>query len=152
MSKLGLSGNTPCPLVVVHSGNATMTRFGCSATSVPRSVIFAPLDGYSCGLERALKMAPRRDIYSTCRVWGYETVKIGSNIAARYRASIGDVEDDAMTLDGEGTRPSCFLASDPFLTPSICRSIHQIPGVPNIVHSIAFLKSDPSGNHCSMRK
>jgi len=91
-------------------------------------------------------------MYSTCRVCGYETVKIGSKMAARYNESIGDVKEDAITFEGSGTRPSCFFASEPFLTPSICRSIHHMPGMPNIIHSMAFLTSDPSGNHCRNRK
>lgn len=66
----GLSGIMPPPLVVVHSGNTTTTLVGCSATSVCKSVIFAPLGGYSRGLERARKMAPKREMYCTCLVCG----------------------------------------------------------------------------------
>ena len=77
---------------------------------------------------------------------------MGSKMAARYRESMGEVNDDAMTFEGWGTRPSCFFASDPFLTPSICRSIHHIPGMPSIIQSIAFFGSEPSGNHCRKRK
>ncbi len=79
-------------------------------------------------------------------------VKMGSKMTAKYRESIGDVKEDAMTSAGSGTRPSGFFAREPFLTPSICRSIHHKLGMPNIIHSIAFLKSDPSGNHCRKRK
>ena len=150
--RLGLNGKIPLPLVVVHSGKTTITLSGCSVTSVFRSVIFAFLRGYSCGFRSARRIAPRREMCSTCRVWGYETVKIGSKIAAKYRESIGEVKDDAMIFDGSGTLPSCFLARDPFFTPSICRSIHHMPGIPNIIHSIAFLNREPSGNHCRNRK
>ena len=79
-------------------------------------------------------------------------MKTGSNIAARYSASMGDVEEDAIMLPGNGTLPSCFVASDPFLTPSICKSIHHIPGIPSIIQSIAFFKRIPSGNHWRKRK
>ena len=74
-------------------------------------------------------------------------MKIGSKIAARYKESMGDVKDEAIMLDGAGTRCAFPLASDPFLTPSICRSIHQIPGIPSISHNKAFFASDPSGSH-----
>lgn len=40
----------------------------------------------------------------TRRVDGYEAVNIGSKIAARYRESIGDVYDEAMTEPGCGSR------------------------------------------------
>lgn len=79
-------------------------------------------------------------------------MKIGSNIAARYRESMGDVKDDAIMSEGSGTRPSCFFANEPFLTPSIWRSIHHIPGMPSINHSIAFLNRGPRGNHCRNKK
>src|SRR6266536_2002316 len=72
--RLGLNGRMPLPLVVVHSGKTTMHLFGCSSRSVFRSVIFAPFDGYSCGFERARSIAPKSEVYSTCRVCGYETV------------------------------------------------------------------------------
>ena len=49
-------------------------------------------------------MACKREIRLTRRVDGYEVVNIGSNIAARYNASIGEVKDDAMTEDGCGRR------------------------------------------------
>lgn len=42
--------------------------------------------------------------------------------------------------------------SHPFLTPSICKSIHQILGTPRMHHRAAFLPSDPIGSHCSTRK
>lgn len=79
-------------------------------------------------------------------------MKIGSKMAARYRESIGDVNEDAMTFEGSGTRPSCFFAKEPFLTPSICKSIHHIPGIPRIIQSMAFFTSDPRGNHCRKMK
>lgn len=70
VKRFGLSGIIPPPLVVVHSGNTTMTLVGCSATSVCKSVIFAPFGGYSLGLERARMIAPKREMYWTCLVWG----------------------------------------------------------------------------------
>lgn len=73
-------------------------------------------------------------------------------MAARYNESIGDVNEDAMISPGCGTFPSCFLANEPFFTPSICRSIHHIPGIPNIIHNIAFLNSEPRGNHWRNKK
>jgi hypothetical protein len=42
--------------------------------------------------------------------------------------------------------------SYPFFTPSICKSIHQIPGMPKMHHNDAFLPSTPMGIHCSTRK
>jgi hypothetical protein len=77
---------------------------------------------------------------------------MGSKMAARYRESMGDVNDEAITLEGAGSLFAFPLPNDPFLTPSICRSIHQIPGVPNISHRMAFFASDPRGNHCRKRK
>ena len=44
------------------------------------------------------------DICSTNRVVGYEAVNIGSNMAAMYSASSGDVLLDAMTDPGRGSR------------------------------------------------
>ncbi len=45
-------------------------------------------------------MAPSSEIRRTWRVCGYDTVKIGSKIAARYRESIGEVKEYAIMLDG----------------------------------------------------
>lgn len=44
---------------------------------------------------------------------------MGSNIAAKYKESSGDVKEEAMISPGSGTRPVCPFARDPFLTPSI---------------------------------
>lgn len=90
-------------------------------------------------------------MYCTCRVCGYDTVNIGSKIAARYRESIGEVNDAAIILEGPGTLEA-WDARLPFLTPSICKSIHQMPGIPNIIHRKAFFASEPSGIHCRTRK
>lgn len=152
VNRLGLNGKMPRPFVVVHSGNTTITLCGCSDTSVFRSVIFAFFPGNSCGFLSARNIARNSEMYSTCLVWGYDTVKIGSKIAARYRESMGLVNELAMTFPGCGTLPSCFCAREPFFTPSICRSIHHIPGIPRIIHNTAFLNNDPSGNHCRNRK
>ena len=43
---------------------------------------------------------------------GYEAVKTGSKIAARYRASIGEVKDDAITDDGCGRCELWWLARE----------------------------------------
>lgn len=77
---------------------------------------------------------------------------MGSKMAARYSESIGEVKEDAITSGGCGTLPSCFCASEPFLTPSICNTIHHMPGMPSIIQSIAFFTRDPSGNHCRNKK
>jgi hypothetical protein len=45
-------------------------------------------------------MAWKREICSRRRVFGYEAVKMGSNMAARYRQSMGEVKDEAMTVPG----------------------------------------------------
>lgn len=66
--RLGLNGKIPLPFVVVHSGNTTITLFGCSATRVFKSVNFAFLEGYSCGFCSARRIAPKSEMYSTCRV------------------------------------------------------------------------------------
>jgi len=150
--RLGLKGRTPFPFVVVHSGKMTIALFGCWESRVFRSVSFDPFGGYSCGFERACSIAPKSEMHRTWRVCGYETVNMGSNIAARYRESIGEVKHDAIISPCCGTRPWCFFASEPFLTPSICKSIHHMPGIPSIIHRIAFLTNDPSGNHCRNRK
>jgi len=152
VKRLGLNGKIPLPLVVVHSGKTTIHLCGCCSINVPRSSIFAPLGGYSCGFDKARKIAPSNEMCCTCRVCGYDAVKIGSNIAAKYRESIGDVKEEAITSGGCGTLPSCFFASEPFLTPSICKTIHHMPGIPSIIHSSAFFTSDPRGNHCRKRK
>lgn len=79
-------------------------------------------------------------------------MKIGSKMAARYSESMGDVNEEAIMLEGPGTRWALPLARDPFLTPSICRSIHHIPGMPRIIHNMAFFASEPRGIHCRKRK
>ena len=61
--RLGLKGSMPLPFVVVHSGKTTITRFGCSTTSVFRSVSFAPGGGYSSGGDKARIMAPKSEMY-----------------------------------------------------------------------------------------
>lgn len=43
---------------------------------------------------------------------GYEAVKTGSKMAARYRASIGEVKDDAITDDGCGRCDLWWLARE----------------------------------------
>jgi hypothetical protein len=48
----------------------------------------------------------------TRRVVGYETVKTGSKMAARYSESMGEVCEDAMIEPGCGSRALWCLASD----------------------------------------
>lgn len=43
---------------------------------------------------------------------GYEAVKTGSKMAARYRASMGEVEEDAITDDGCGRCDLWWLAKE----------------------------------------
>jgi len=49
---------------------------------------------------------------STRRVEGYEVVKTGSNIAARYKESIGEVCEDAIIDPGCGRRALWCLAKE----------------------------------------
>jgi hypothetical protein len=42
--------------------------------------------------------------------------------------------------------------TNPFLTPSICKSIHHMPGIPRMHHNEPFLPTMPIGIHCSTRK
>lgn len=103
-----------------------------------------PASGVVSGAASALSMACNKLIWRTWRVCGYETVKIGSKMAARYNASTGEVKLEAMIEPSLGSLAFSF-ASCPFLTPSICKSIHQMPGKPNSVHSDAFLNRAPRG-------
>lgn len=88
-------------------------------------------------------------------------------MAARYKASIGELQDEAMIEPAFGSRAEC-CARDlsmsvlvalvtpndayPFFTPSICKSIHHIPGIPNIHHSDAFLPNTPNGRNWKNEK
>lgn len=45
-------------------------------------------------------MALNRDICSTRRVDGYEAVNMGSKIAARYKQSMGEVNEEAIKVPG----------------------------------------------------
>lgn len=51
-------------------------------------------------------------------------------------------------VDGRGIRYRTY----PFLTPSICKSTHHIPGIPKIHHNAAFLPSEPIGSHAKTMK
>jgi hypothetical protein len=144
--RLELKGSIARPLDVVHSGSTTTEESGFSFNRADRVTSLAFLGGAVCGRMRALRIAWRREIRSTRRVFGYEAVNTGSKMAARYKQSIGDVNDEAMMLPGLGKRSWCF-ASDPLLTPSICRSTHQIPGIPSIVHKAAFFIKEFTGSH-----
>lgn len=96
-------------------------------------------------------MAWNSETRCTRRVEGKEAVKMGSKIAARYNASIGEALEDAITLPGRGSR-AVFWDRDPLFTPSICRSIHHMPGTPSMDHKDAFLPRLPIGNHCRKKK
>ena len=63
--RLGLNGRIPFPLVVVHSGNTTMIRWGFCATKVSKSVNFASFSGYSFGCDNARNIALKREMHST---------------------------------------------------------------------------------------
>ena len=82
-SKLGLKGSIARPLLVVDSGKTTTYRFGFCAISMCRSSISAPSGGASFGWKKFRATASNRDTRRTCRVVGYEAVKIGSKMAAR---------------------------------------------------------------------
>lgn len=112
-----LSGRTPRLFVVVHSGKRTIGLLGYRSSSVEMSTRRAFGKGDTCGGANDRRIACSREICSTRRVFGYEAVKIGSNIAARYTASIGDVKDDAMTDPGPGRRAFCCFERD--LPPSV---------------------------------
>lgn len=89
-------------------------------------------------------------------------------MAARYRASMGEVYEAAMNEPGCGSRLLCFPSdlqyvsilivsskitiAYPRLTPSTWRSIHQIPGTPSMHHNAAFLPNDPIGSQLKHKK
>lgn len=87
-------------------------------------------------------------------------------MAARYNGSMGDVFDAAMIDPSCGNRSFCEFnvlimsvlslhvccSTYPFLTPSTCKSIHHIPGTPNIAHKDPFFTIPPIGSHCKNRK
>jgi len=108
----GDGGSMARPFVVVHSGKTTMQRSGfalMSCSSVVRYFVFG--GGELRGNLRKRSMTLKREVRRKRRVLGYEVVNIGSNIAARYSASIGDVHEEAMTVPGPG-RCAAFLPSD----------------------------------------
>lgn len=86
-----LKGNIPLPFVVVHSGKTATTLSGFWRNIVLSSTKFALDEGSFCGYWKARKIDCKSEIRWTRRVDGYDAVKIGSKIAARYRESIGDV-------------------------------------------------------------
>ena len=62
---------------------------------------------------------------STCLVFGYEAVNIGSKIAARYTASIGDVKDEAITEPGWGRR-ACWCLDRELKDKAFCFSPAEV--------------------------
>lgn len=81
-----------------------MIAWGLSLTSSAIVVSREPGGGASAGVDKEFMMAWRRETRSTLRVLGYEMVKIGSKMAARYKQSMGEVCDEAMMVPGEGNR------------------------------------------------
>jgi hypothetical protein len=64
----------------------------------------------------------------TSRVDGYEAVKIGSKMAARYKQSMGEVKEDPMTDPGCGTRFWCFARELVFhRQPCFGKDSHPLP-------------------------
>ena len=57
-------------------------------------------------------MAWNNDMRCTRRVDGYEAVKTGSKMAARYSESSGEVKEQAIMEPGCGNRSLCCLARD----------------------------------------
>lgn len=53
-------------------------------------------------------IACRRDSRSTLRVLGYDAVKTGSKMAARYTGSMGEVKEDAIIQLPMGRRVCCL--------------------------------------------
>jgi hypothetical protein len=72
--------STPLPLLVVHSGNTTITRRGFVATSSARLIVFSGSGG-----GKAKQEARARSRERTCTFLepGKLCVKIGSKMAAR---------------------------------------------------------------------
>lgn len=133
VNRLGLKGRMPMPLVVAHSGNTAMTRFGLEATSSDSVVSLAPDGGsvWSCEELRACQMARQRPMRNTLRLFGKLMVKMGSNMAARYTASMGLVKLETIMLVGGalGMRSGGCWDKEPRLTPSSCRSPQMIQGM-----------------------
>lgn len=57
-------------------------------------------------------MARNNDMRCTRRVDGYEAVKTGSKMAARYRESSGEVQEQAIMEPGCGSRASWCRARE----------------------------------------
>jgi hypothetical protein len=94
----------PLPFDVVHSGSTTTTDCGYLLRITDRGTNFAPGGGVGRGEANARKMACKRDICCTRRVCGYDAVNIGSKMAARYKQSIGDVNEEAIMVPCCGRR------------------------------------------------
>lgn len=80
--------STPLPLLVVHSGNTTMTRRGFAATSSAKVIVFS---GSAGGKAKHDARARSKESTWTFLELGKLCVKIGSKMAARYSTSKGDV-------------------------------------------------------------
>lgn len=74
-------------------------------------------------------------------------MKIGSKIVARYKISMGEVCEAATMEPGSGMCEPGDFPRDPLLTPSTCRSIHQMPGMPMMHQRFALRSKVPGGVH-----
>jgi hypothetical protein len=97
----GEKAKTPRPLEVVHSGKTTTVRLGFSLMMEARVTRDAPR-GVVSGSESARSMARKSDIRSTSMLFGYDAVNMGLNMTARYRQSMGEVNDEAIIEPDDG--------------------------------------------------
>lgn len=110
-SRDGENFSMPRPLLVVASGNTTITRPWFSLVNWESST------KSSCALKgswmsKHAAIAPSRVTGRTRRLPGSLSVNIGSKIAAKYNTSSGDVYEEAMTVPGTGSLPRGVWDSD----------------------------------------
>ena len=106
--RLGLNCRMARPLLVVPSGKTTIDESGFSWSRVASETSRELGGGVLSGGVSARKIAWKREMRWTSGVDGYEAVKMGSKMAARYKQSMGEVKEDAMIDPGCGTRFWCF--------------------------------------------
>lgn len=150
LRRLDKSGAIPLLFVVAYSRNTTIACSGCRASRVSKSVRAAPPGESLVGIN-ACRIAWSKVSLRTLNVHGCDTVKMGSKAATRYIASIGEVTYVVIMEPGWGRRQRGCWPRYPRLTPSICRSVHQMPKVPISVHEQAFLPTEPGGSHGRIR-
>lgn len=92
----------PRPLVVVVSGKTQMILPGFCSVRCLRVTSFFGSVGEREGGEKASLMAEKRVMRSTRRVWGYERVKMGWKMPAKYSGSSGLVNELAMMEPARG--------------------------------------------------